>query len=199
MNGKRLLRYVLIPAYRPADGLDHLLEDRKHLLYGTIIFLFLGIVYTISVQLAVSRGIGPAVEPFLKIPTNRYYLIQRFWQIPFFFVTTIVFAGIVRLLSEIAGGRGSFERLFSVLCIAQTLPMFLTMWLPETIGFLFFPGKAIFPLWLDVARQVAGVVWPLVITVLGIGKSEKIHPAFAVLFTLIAALPMTALMVIFVR
>jgi len=168
------LGYFLIPAYRPADGLDRLLEDRSYLLYGTIVLLFLGIIYTVSVQLAVSRDIVPAVEPFLRIPPDRYYEIQRFWQIPFFFVTTIVFAGIVRLLSEIAGGRGRFEQLFTVLCIAQTLPMFLTMWLPETIGFLFFPGKTILPLWTDVLRQLAGIIWPLTITVLGIVRSERI-------------------------
>ena len=152
-----------------------------------------------SVQLAYSRGLGAAVDPFIIIPAKAYYCYQRFWQIPFFFVTTILFAGIVRLLSIGAKGSGSFEDLFSLFCVSQTFPMFLTMWLPETILFLFFPGKEIIPLWLDIARQLVGILWSMIIMIIGIVVIEKIKWYYSVLFTIIAAIPITGLMIIFIR
>jgi len=151
------------------------------------------------VQLAYMRGIGAAVEPFLKIPAQEYYYFQRFWQIPFFFITIIVFSGTVRLLSGIVYGKGKFEDIFCLLAVAQTLPMFIAMWLPETIMFIFSPGRNMLPAWLDVGRQMIGIAWPLAVTIAGITIAEKIKWYFSVLFTLIAAIPMTALMVIFVR
>lgn len=199
MKFSDLLKFFLLPLYRPLCGLRALLENKRMLIYSVIIFLFLGIIYTISVQLALSRGLGAVVEPFLKIPAKDYYFWQRFWQIPFFFLTSILFAGTVRLLAEFAGGKGSFIQLFSIFAAAQTLPMFLTMWLPETFEFVFFPGGDIYPLWFTIGRQVLGILWPLAITVIGICLAEKIHWLLSILFTLIAAIPMTALMVIFIR
>jgi hypothetical protein len=199
MNIKTLLRYFILPIYRPLSGLKELLQDKKRVAYAAGIFLFLGIIYTLSVQIAYSRGIGAAVEPFVKIPAEDYYYWQRFWQIPFFFLATILFAGIVRLLSLIVHGSGRFEDTFAVLCIAQTFPMFITMWLPETIEFLFFPGRGIYALWFNIFRQILGIVWPLAVTVVGITLAEKIKWYYSIMFTFIAAVPMTGLMVIFVR
>ncbi len=195
----KLLRYFLLPAYRPAGGIKALLTDRRRVLYAVLIFLFLGAIYTVSVQLAYMRGIGAAVEPFLKIPAIDYYYWQRFFQIPFFFVTSIVFAGTVRLVSMCLGGKGSFEDIFSVFCVAQTFPMFLTMWIPETVGFVFFPGQSIFPVWIDVARQITGILWPLAVMVMGISTAERIKWYYSAIITLIAAVPLTTLMIVFIR
>jgi len=144
------------------------------------------------------KGIGAVTEPFIKIPADDYYYWQRFYQIPFFFLTSIVFAGVIRLLSEAVGGKGSFVDIFCIISITQTFPMFITMWIPETTVFLFFPGYEFNPIF-DIARQVIGIIWPLVLAIIGITISEKIKWYFSILFTLIAAIPMTALMVIFIR
>ena len=198
MKVRVLFRFLFLPL-RPGSGLPALLENPKRMGYAILIFLTLGILYTFSVQLAYMKGIGAAVEPFIRIPADEYYRWQRYWQIPFFFMTSILFAGTIRLLAITAGGRGRFEDTFVILCIAQTFPMFLTMWLPETILFLFFPDTTIQPDWLDVSRQAAGIVWPLAVTVYGVSLHERISWYHSLLFTLIAALPMTALMVIFIR
>jgi hypothetical protein len=194
-----ILRIFALPVYHPVKGLQFLLKNKNRLLYSVLIFLFLGLIYTLSVQLCVMRGIVPGVDPFLKIPVNDYYYWQRFWQIAFFFVTTIVFSGVVRLLSASISGKGRFEDLFCILAVSQTLPMFVTMWLPETFNFIFFPGRNIYPAWLNVGRQVIGIIWPLVITLIGITIAEKIKWYFSVIFTLIGAIPMTVLMIIFIR
>lgn len=199
MNPDSLLRIFLLPVYRPVQGIRSLMANPRRILYSLIIFLFLGAIYTLSVQLAYARGLGAAVEPFVKIPAGDYYYWQRFWQIPLFLVTSILFAETVRLLSVSVNGRGNFTDLFCLFCVAQTLPMFVTMWVPETIAFLFFPGKEIFPGWMDAARQITGIVWPLLITITGITIIEKIKWPFSLVFTLIAAIPVTGLMVLFIR
>lgn len=199
MSMQNLWQYFLLPLVRPRKHIIQLLDDPKRLGYSSLIFLFLGVIYTLSVQLAYSRGLGAGVKPLLDIPAEDYYFYQRFWQIPFFFLTTLVFAGTVRLLADASGSRGSFIGLFCVLAVAQTLPMFLTMWLPETFSFLFFPGMRIWPVWVDIVRQVVGIIWPLAITVLGVAETEKVKLTGAILLTLAGSIPMVLLMVAFVR
>ena len=85
------------------------------------------------------RDFGAQVAPFLRIAAERYYFWQCFFQIPLFLLTNVVFAGTARLLAAACGGRGSYEDIFALCCTAMTLPMFLTMWLPETL-FILAPG-----------------------------------------------------------
>ena len=162
-------------------------------------FLFLGVVYTFSVQLAYSRGIGAQVEPFVTIPAAEYYFYQRFWQVPFFLLTSVLFSGVARLVAIPLAGQGRFEDVLCVSWVAQTLPMFLTMWLPETLMFVFLPGTPIRPLWLDVARQVAGIAWAIVVMVMGVGQVERLYWPRSLVVVLAGAIPMTVLTVIFVR
>jgi len=194
-----LLRFFFIPLYKPKVGILLLINHKNKLRFSILIFLFLGIIYTLSVQLAYSRDIRPAVEPFFKIPVEDYYFYQRYWQILFFFLTTILFAGTLRLLSALLNGQGNFIDLFCIFCVSQTFPMFLTMWLPETILFVFYPGKIIKPVWLDVIRQVIGLIWPLALIVYSVIMIEKLKWYFSLILTLIAAIPIIRLMIIFVR
>ncbi len=146
------------------------------------------------------RGFGAQVEPFIKIPAEEYYYWQRFFQIPFFFITSIIFAGSVRLLSIPFGGKGAYENLFALFCVSQTLPMFLTMWLPETIFFFAFTKDTFtVNIYIDIARQVLGIAWPLAIMVLGVSIIERIKWYWAIFIVLISSIPITLLMVIFIR
>lgn len=198
---KQLLHYFLLPVYRPVHTLGVLREDPKKLGRSFAVYAFLCVLYTLNVLLAYMRGFGAAVEPILKIPAENYYIYQVFYQVPFFIVTNIVFAGIVRLLSVTVKGKGTFEDIFSILCVSFTLPMIITMWIPETIYFLSYqPGPYNYlPVWLDVSRQIIGIVWPLAVAGIGIAKYEQLKWYWAALFTIIAAIPMMALMVIFIR
>lgn len=199
MKIKNLLTYFIFPAYKPSTNIKLLTNDKNKITYATLIFLFLGVIYTFSVQIAYMKGIGASVEPFFKIPAKDYYYWQRFFQIPFFFITSILFAGIVRLLSIIFNGNGNFEDHFCVFAIAQTLPMLLTMWIPETIIFVFFDHTDIIPVWLDILRQIAGILWPIVITIIGISIIENIKWYQATIIAIISAIPVVATMVIFIR
>lgn len=194
------IRFFLLPANKPKEGIAKLIENKRKLSYSILIFLFLGIIYTFSVQAALMRGFGAQVEPFIKMPADEYYYWQRFFQIPFFFITSIIFAGTVRLLSIPFGGKGSYENHFALFCVSQTLPMFITMWLPETIFFFAFTKETFsVNIFIDIARQVLGIVWSLAIMVLGVSIIERIKWYWAILIVLISSIPITLLMVIFIR
>ena len=85
----------------------------------------------------------------------------------------------------------------------MTLPTFLMVWLPDSILLFFFSdqrltplgGYAIYPEWLDNFRRTIGAaLWPLIIMVVGVRKSEGlswIKVILAVLFTFIPAAILT--------
>ncbi len=81
------------------------------------------------------------------------------------------------------GGRGTFENNYVINATASILPTLLTMWVPETLLVIYFPhlaatalgGIKIIPVWADVARQAAGIIWPMFIAVIGIKIAENVN------------------------
>jgi len=206
MTVRQWLRYFLAPVVRPRRMVERLFLDPHKVGYAVLVYLFLGVIYTASVQAAYMRGFGAQVTPFLAIPAESYYFWQRFYQIPFFLLTNVLFAGTARLLALGFKGSGSFENAFALSAVAMTLPMFLTMWLPETVMFFtlspdFAPQGSWGGAWslFNILRQVTGVVWPLVIIVAGLRRSEGIGLLQAVVATILAFIPTGALMVVFIR
>jgi len=81
------------------------------------------------------------------------------------------------------------------------------MWIPESLLLIFFPDQRLTPLggfkiytmWFDYIRLLAGIIWPIVIIIRGIIISEKVNWLSSIIITLVASIPLTALMIIFVR
>jgi hypothetical protein len=201
------VKYFFIPVFKPKQNIINLLEDKHKIAYSFITFLFLGCIYTITVYIGYQKGFGAVQEPFLKIPAEDYYFWQMFYQIPLFIIIAILFAGTVRLTSLIFKGEGTFEDIFAICCVSLTFPMFLLMWVPESILVFFFDdqrltplgGFKIYPMWFDYLRLLAGIIWPIVVIIRGIIISEKLHWLSSTIITLIASIPLTAFMIIFVR
>jgi hypothetical protein len=204
---KNFIEYFLLPLVRPGERLRRLSEDNRKVAYGFVVYLILGLLYTFTVLVGYLNGFGAVSEPLLKIPAEKYYLYQTFFQIPFFIVAAVVFAGMARLASVALKGQGSFESIFAVSAVGMTLPMFVTLWIPETALLVFFPderlttlgGFAVIPVWLDYLRMIAGAVWMLVIIVWGVMICEKVSLWKAILISLCGGLPMGLLMAVFIR
>jgi hypothetical protein len=169
--------------------------------------LLIGGLYTVAVYVGYLHGFGAVLTPFLRIPAERYYFWQTFFCIPAYFLVAIVFAGAARLAAAAFHGRGSFENVFALYALSLVLPMLITMWLPEALVMIVFPSQRLGPLggfrfwpsWFDDLRQLAGVLWPLAITVYGIHRSEKTRPVQSLLVGLIAFLPAVALILLLIR
>lgn len=207
MKLSQLLSYILLPIHKPNEKLELLIYDQRKVFYGFVSLFLLGILYTITIYIGYRNGFGAVVKPFLAIPAEEYYFWETFFALPVFIIIAIVFSGISRLMSSALKGNGSFENIFSIYCISITFPMFITMWIPESILIILFPseratalgGFNIIPIWLDIFRQITGVIWPLIITIIGIKISEKINWARSIFVAIIAFIPTSLFMVIFIR
>lgn len=204
MNPKTFIRYLLIPIIKPVRNTELLIADKSMIRYSSLVLLFVGVLYTLTVAIAAIKGIQPIIEPFIPISKSNYYFYEIFFTIPLFFVMVVTFAGIVRFLAEFWGGKGTFEKIFSIYSIYVVLPLLLTMWIPETILILLKdandPSKVIFiPAVIDISRQVFGVLWPLIITILGIKKIEKINYFKSIIITLLAFMPYSVLLITYIR
>ncbi len=207
MEFSSLLKYFFIPIYRPKHSMIQLLEDKHKMGYSFSIFLFLGLIYTLTVFIGYKNGFGAVEEPFIKIPAEDYYFWQMFYQIPLFIIIAILFAGTARIIAIPFKGKGAFEDAFSICCISLTFPMFLLLWVPESLLVIIFPdqrltplgGFKIYPMWFDYIRVLAGIIWPIVIMIMGITISEKVKWSYSLIITLVASIPLTVLIIIFIR
>jgi len=207
MSLKAFATYLLLPFHRPIQAIKSLTKDSHKLSYAALAILLQGGLYTCTVFIGHRNGFGAVTTPFLNIPAEDYYYWETFFTIPVFFLTVLVFAGTARLLAAAWGGRGSFENAFALYGLALVGPTLVTMWLPETILMVFFPdyrleplgGFSVFPAWVDAVRQLAGGIWPVIITGLGITHSEKLSRWKSALVTFLAAVPSVTLTLIFVR
>jgi hypothetical protein len=207
MNLSKFLYYFFLPIYKPGENLRKLTRDEHKIAYGFWIYFLLGALYTFTVYIGWRNGFGAVTESFIKIPAEEYYFYQTFYQIPIFIFGGILLAGTARLVATIFKGEGTYENLFAISAVALTFPMFLLLWLPETLLMVVFPdqrltplgGFDIFPLWFDNLRIILGFVWPLAIIVWGIVISENVSWVKAVLITIVGAIPMVVLITVFIR
>jgi hypothetical protein len=72
------------------------------------------LVYVVGSFWLYFKGFTPFVEPWLKLPEDRYYLIQSFYIIPLVFLMWILATGVLHVLSKQLGGKGDFNTLFSM-------------------------------------------------------------------------------------
>lgn len=207
MKTSRLLKYLVIPVYRPNKRIRQLRDDDDRLAYGMIALLMIGLLYTFTVWIGYMNGFGAALPPALNIPAEEYYFWEIFFAMPVFILAVILYAGTARLVAAAFGGKGSFEVHFAVLAVAVLIPSLLTMWLPETLLFAFFPesqkliarGEPVFHPAFDIPRQVIGGLWPLALATLGIRRSEKISWPASILTGLVAMIVYLAFILVFIR
>ena len=206
MTAGQFAKATLYP-FRPVRGTAELMDDPGSLAGGLLIYTILGLAYTLTVVIAAGRGFGAVVTPFLNIPAEDYYLWERWFALPVYLISLIVFAGTARLLSAAMGGKGRFEFILAVYAFAMFWPVIITMWLPETWLMVIRPdaraedlgGFSGLPTWIDVARQVIGIIWPAAVTIAGVRSSENIGWFRAVVAVMGAMVPTVAFILVFIR
>lgn len=209
MNFKKGIAYFLIPLWKPGERFEALFFDKNMLAYSFIIQLFIGIICTISTYVAWTKGFGAVMmKPWLNISAEDYYSLSYIFTIPISFLTAIFSAGLLRLLCAPFSGKGRFENNFAIYVMAMTLPTFLMVWLPDNILLFFFSdqrltplgGYAIYPEWLDNFRRTIGAaLWPLIIMVVGVRKSEGLSWIKVILAVLFTFIPAAILTLVFIR
>lgn len=202
-----LVEYVVRMVYRPSATLETLAADPAAAGYGILALTALGLMYAVTTYVGYRRGFGAVTAPWLGIEPERYYLYETFFGTPVFLCVAIVFAGVAHLVATLFGGSGSFEQLVGVYCVASVAPMILTLWIPETALIVLFPnsrdkplgGFGKMPVWVDILRQVASILWPLVLVIIGVSLSEGVSTRAATVSALAGTVPSVALMLVFIR
>lgn len=204
---KTFFYYFVLPLVRPAKRMDELFNDERRVKFAALNLLIIGLLYTFTIYMGYRNGFGAVVKPFIAIPAEDYYLYELFFALPLFFLVVVLFAGCAQLLSRVFGGKGTFEDAFVANAMPYVLPMLLTMWLPETYVMVFVPqlraselgGFGFMPVWMDAARQIIGIIWPVAITAIGIKKSQRFAWWKAIPVTVLAFIPAGTMILLFIR
>jgi hypothetical protein len=191
----------------PKRTSDRLLEDPSRLRLGILAWLLLSVLYGLAAFIGGLNGLGAVTQPYLPIPAEKYYL----WMGPFtpviFLVVFALLAGLIQLGSRFFAGRGAFEDTFVSVVFSFWLPLFVTMWLFEMPVLVFFPelrrsglgGLGYLPEWADTLRQVLGILWAVIVLILSIRAVQKISLPKAAAVTIAAMLPVTIVMLTYIR
>ena len=127
-------------------------------------------LYAITALIYYAIGRLPAVEPWMPISPEKYYLYQIFWTIPWGLITWIAFSGVAHLLA-IAGREAptpyTYEDALIVCGLGWVVPNAILMWIPETLLVPFF--GAFWPEWIEILRlMVLPVVCQIVLIAVGL-------------------------------
>jgi len=108
--------YYFQAIVRPRQTFDALVVDHRRVTMGLLAVSISAILYTVVyIGLTVAGGAPTVFEPWLAIPKEAYFRYDIFILAPSMFAGWILAAGVVQLLSRLAGGQGSFEDTLSVL------------------------------------------------------------------------------------
>jgi len=163
--------------------------------------MLLCILYSVGVLIGFVKGLSPTgYEPFLRIPTESYYLWQTFFTIPVGLIGWILFAGAAQLLSRSLGGQGSFEDNLAVLGFPFIL-MVPFSWFPEIMVTLFVPEWWGTPTWDAIDFILVGVstLWFLIVSVLALRQVQKFSLTRAGLATIVSLVPTIALQITYLH
>jgi hypothetical protein len=137
-----------------------------------ILFLF-SLMYSFTALILYYVQVLPAIDPWLPIAKERYYLFQTLWTIPWGLATGIMMAGVAYVMASVGRREDrvmGFENAMAVNAIAWIVPSFVFMWLPETLIVPFCRGVP-WPSWFEILRlSVLAPVWQIVLTAIGMRK-----------------------------
>ncbi len=185
----KTLKYWYLATVRPRKAIGELAVSERKIAVGFWINLLFAALYTITVVIyyfVIERL--PAVEPWMPIPPDRYYLYQIFWTIPWGLSTWIMMSGIVYLLA-IAGkkeaARYRFDGALLVCGIGWVVPNLILMWIPET--FLVPIFDVFWPEWVELIRlTVIPPIWQTAIVALGVRRMYDVNLIWATVLGLVS-------------
>jgi hypothetical protein len=172
----KALDYWLRATIRPRHAFRALIAESEPVGIALWVNLIFAALYAVTALVYYTIGRLPAVEPWMPIAPESYYLYQVFWTVPWGLLTWIAFSGVAHLLA--VAGRpaprpGQFEDGLTVCGLAWVVPSAVLMWVPETI---LVPVFGVFwPAWLETLRlMVIPPVWQTLLVAVGLRETHQI-------------------------
>jgi len=110
--------------FSPRKSFERLLAADNYLTLSFIYILIPIVAYTLMyVFLTIANGAPSVFTPWLNIPKENYYSINRFLLAPSMLLCLFVAASTVQILSRILKGTGTFEQTLVVIALSISIAM----------------------------------------------------------------------------
>jgi hypothetical protein len=169
-NLRSAFKYWVMAVIKPSATFSLFRSNVSKLSISLLILTIFGLMYAFTACLLHLAGVLPAIEPWIPVAKEEYYLYQAFWTVPWGIATAILMAGTAHVMATI--GRGSrasagFEDALLVNVLAWVVPSFVLMWLPETLV-VTIVGRTPWPPWIEVLRlAVLAPLWQIMLATQG--------------------------------
>lgn len=109
---------------QPQKAFETLLANDKYFRLGFIYIAIPIAAYTLMyVFLTIAHGAPSVFTPWLNIPKDSYYAVNRFLLAPSMILCWVAATAVVQILARLSGGAGTFEQTLSVLALSISIAM----------------------------------------------------------------------------
>jgi hypothetical protein len=118
------LKTYLQTIVKPGKIFKELLENEKSFSLGFAFILIPIAAYTLMyVFLTIGHGAPSVFTPWLNIPKEDYYSINRFLLAPSMILCWISASAVIQILSRIFKGAGTFEQTLTIIALSISISM----------------------------------------------------------------------------
>ena len=108
----------------PKVSFEKLLANEKYFSLGFLYILIPIVGYTmVYVFLTIGNGAPSVFTPWLNIPIEDYYSVNRFLLAPSMILSWLAAAAVIQIFSRLFKGTGSFEQTLSVIALSISIAM----------------------------------------------------------------------------
>ena len=113
---------------KPQRTFNTFITDSNSYKYGFLYMLIPLIGYTVMyVLLTIGNGAPSVFTPWLNIPKENYYAVNRFLLAPSMIMSWLLAASVMQILSRWAKGSGSYEQTLAVIGLCISIAMWGTL------------------------------------------------------------------------
>jgi hypothetical protein len=119
-----IFKNYLQTIYRPKASFENLLADKNYFSLGFIYILIPIVAYSLMyVFLVIGHGAPSVFTPWLNIPKEAYYSVNRFMLAPSMILCWVTSTAIIHILSHSFKGAGTFEQTLAVIALSISISM----------------------------------------------------------------------------
>lgn len=109
----------------PSAAFNRVLEEKNYIKKSFVYILIPVVAYTaMYIFLTIANGAPSVFTPWLNIPKESYYAVNRFMLAPSMILCLLVSASVVQIIGQLFNGKGTFEQ--SLVAIALSISV--AMW-----------------------------------------------------------------------
>jgi hypothetical protein len=118
------LKSYFLTFIKPGQSLRRLLDNERSFQLGFLYILIPIVGYTLMyVFLTIGKGAPSVLTPWLNIPEEDYYAVNRFLLAPGMILSWIAATSVTQILSKLFKGTGTFEQTLSLLALSISVAM----------------------------------------------------------------------------